>query len=189
MLHGAFVSRWDLCLPECFCGWRSRRGRRWLLSLLLVVPGVWLRGYAAGYVKKNAETDADGTLCLYTQPALPGLDDDCFRICGASGSWVIFVALAAGFLAIYLPTIRSEEAYLREHFAGFDEYMRRVPTTAAEADCGAERCSAGTVFAGTVSASPRVQCSYGCGGDLCSAGCTIVAATLVDGGAGKRLAT
>jgi len=28
---------------------------------------------------------------------------------------------------IYLPTIRSEEAYLREHFAGFDEYAKNVP--------------------------------------------------------------
>ena len=25
------------------------------LSLLLVLPGLWLRGYAAGYVKKNRE--------------------------------------------------------------------------------------------------------------------------------------
>jgi uncharacterized membrane protein len=45
----------------------------------------------------------------------------------ASGSWILFVALAVGFLAIYLPTIRSEEEYLRAHFAGFDEYARQVP--------------------------------------------------------------
>jgi hypothetical protein len=52
---------------------------------------------------------------------------------------VILVALAVGFLAIYLPTIRSEEAYLREHFAGFDEYAESVPRllprlTAAKSD-------------------------------------------------------
>ena len=31
-----------------------------LLSLLLVGPGVWLRGYAAGYVRKNAELTRTG---------------------------------------------------------------------------------------------------------------------------------
>jgi hypothetical protein len=50
-----------------------------------------------------------------------------FGFAWASGSWVIFVALAGGFLGIYLPTIRSEEEYLRTHFAGFDEYARQVP--------------------------------------------------------------
>src|ERR1700754_684927 len=50
-----------------------------------------------------------------------------FGFAWASGSWVIFAALAAGFLGIYLPTIRSEEEYLRANFAGFDEYARQVP--------------------------------------------------------------
>jgi hypothetical protein len=31
------------------------------------------------------------------------------------------------FLAIYIPTILSEETYLRATFAGFGEYARRVP--------------------------------------------------------------
>jgi hypothetical protein len=35
--------------------------------------------------------------------------------------------LAILFAVIYLPTIRSEETYLREHFAGFDEYAKNVP--------------------------------------------------------------
>ena len=35
--------------------------------------------------------------------------------------------LALSRTIIYLPTIRSEEQYLREHFAGFDDYARKVP--------------------------------------------------------------
>jgi hypothetical protein len=31
------------------------------------------------------------------------------------------------FAVIYIPTIQSEEGYLREHFAGFDEYAAKVP--------------------------------------------------------------
>jgi hypothetical protein len=62
----------------------------------------------------------------------------------ASGSWIIFVALAALFLAIYLPTIRSEEQFLRGKFAGFDEYAAQVPrllprlTAAKTADTAGE---------------------------------------------------
>ena len=109
------------------------------LSLLLVVPGVWLRGYAAGYVKKNAEITQTGPYGYTRNPLYLGSMMIAFGFAVASGSWVIFVALTVGFLAIYLPTIRSEEAYLREHFAGFDEYMRRVPrllprVTAAQSD-------------------------------------------------------
>jgi len=96
------------------------------LSLLLVVPGVWLRGYAAGYVKKNAEITQTGPYGYTRNPLYLGSMMIAFGFAVASGSWVILVALMAGFLAIYLPTIRSEEAYLREHFAGFDEYMRRL---------------------------------------------------------------
>ena len=50
-----------------------------------------------------------------------------FGFAVAAWSWVILVVLAILFAAIYLPTIRSEETYLREHFAGFDEYARKVP--------------------------------------------------------------
>jgi hypothetical protein len=31
------------------------------------------------------------------------------------------------FFAIYLPVIRGEETYLRQHFPEFDEYARQVP--------------------------------------------------------------
>ena len=97
------------------------------LSLLLVAPGLWLRGYAAGYVKKNAELTRTGPYGYTRNPLYLGSMMIAFGFAWASGSWVIFVVLAAGFLAIYLPTIRSEEEYLRAHFAGFEEYARQVP--------------------------------------------------------------
>src|SRR5258705_11457440 len=98
-----------------------------LLSLLLVVPGVWLRAYAAGYVKKNAELTRTGPYAYTRNPLYLGSMLIAFGFAWASGSWVIFVALTALFLAIYLPTILSEEEYLRSQFAGFDEYARQVP--------------------------------------------------------------
>jgi protein-S-isoprenylcysteine O-methyltransferase Ste14 len=98
-----------------------------LLSLILVIPGVWLRAYAAGYVKKNAELTRTGPYAYTRNPLYLGSMLIAYGFAWASGSWILFAALAVGFLAIYLPTIRSEEEYLRAHFSGFDEYARQVP--------------------------------------------------------------
>ena len=75
---------------------------------------------------------------------------------------------------IYLPTIRSEELYLREHFAGFDEYAAKVPRllprlTPAEFPAN-ENASGGRFSAGAVAPPPRVQCFNGCRRDLFGAG-------------------
>jgi protein-S-isoprenylcysteine O-methyltransferase Ste14 len=98
-----------------------------LASLLLVVPGVWLRAYAAGYVRKNAELTRTGPYAYTRNPLYLGSMMIAFGFAAAAGSWVILIVLAVLFAVIYLPTIRSEEAYLREHFAGFEEYAAKVP--------------------------------------------------------------
>jgi protein-S-isoprenylcysteine O-methyltransferase Ste14 len=98
-----------------------------LLSLLLVVPGVWLRAYAAGYVRKNRELTRTGPYAYTRNPLYLGSTMIAFGFAVAAASWIILVALAVLFAAIYIPTIQSEEVYLREHFAGFDEYARKVP--------------------------------------------------------------
>ncbi len=52
-------------------------------SLVLVLPGLWLRGYAAGYVKKNRELTSYRPLRPHPQSALPWLDAHCSRLCGS----------------------------------------------------------------------------------------------------------
>ena len=116
------------------------------LSLLLVAPGVWLRGYAAGYVRKNMELTRTGPYGHTRNPLYLGSMMIAFGFAAAAGSWVILVALAVLFAAIYWPTIKGEEAYLREKFAGFEEYARSVPRllprlTAAPTDDVAGRFS------------------------------------------------
>ena len=98
-----------------------------LASLLLVAPGLWLRGYAAGYVRKNAELTRTGPYAYTRNPLYLGSMLIAFGFAVASGSWIVLVVLAALFVAIYLPTILSEEQYLREHFSGFDAYAAEVP--------------------------------------------------------------
>jgi protein-S-isoprenylcysteine O-methyltransferase Ste14 len=98
-----------------------------LLSLLLVLPGIGLRAYAAGYVRKNAELTTTGPYGYTRNPLYLGSMAIAFGFGVASGRWWLVAALVVLFLAIYLPTIQGEEEYLRAHFAGFDEYARRVP--------------------------------------------------------------
>ncbi len=97
------------------------------LSLLLVVPGLWLRGYAAGYVRKNAELTTSGPYAHTRNPLYLGSLAITLGFGAAAGSWWLLGALAAIFAAIYLPTIQGEEEYLRAHFAGFDAYAAQVP--------------------------------------------------------------
>jgi protein-S-isoprenylcysteine O-methyltransferase Ste14 len=96
-------------------------------SLALVGPGLWLRGYAAGYVRKNAELTVTGPYAYTRNPLYLGSMSIAVGFAAASGRWVIPIVLAALFLAIYLPTILSEEEFLRREFAGFDAYAAKVP--------------------------------------------------------------
>jgi hypothetical protein len=96
-------------------------------SLLLVGPGLWLRGYAAGYVKKNAELTRSGPYAYTRNPLYLGSMSIAFGFAVAAGRWWLGLLLAVLFLAIYVPTILSEEAFLRATFAGFDAYAQRVP--------------------------------------------------------------
>jgi protein-S-isoprenylcysteine O-methyltransferase Ste14 len=98
-----------------------------LWSLLLVAPGLGLRAYASGYVQKNAELTTTGPYAYTRNPLYLGSMLLAFGFAAASRSWPTVVALAVLFAVIYVPTIRSEEEYLRGRFAGFDEYARRVP--------------------------------------------------------------
>ena len=99
-------------------------------SLALVLPGLWLRGYAAGYVKKNAELTHTGPYAYTRNPLYLGSMGIAFGFAVAVdpvSRWWLGLLLAVMFLAIYVPTILSEEVFLRATFAGFDEYARRVP--------------------------------------------------------------
>jgi protein-S-isoprenylcysteine O-methyltransferase Ste14 len=109
-------------------------------SLTLVLPGLWLRGYAAGYVKKNRELTTTGPYAYSRNPLYLGSMMMAAGFAVALLSWPVAVALAAGFAVIYVPVIASEERYLRAAFPGFEAYCRRVPrliprlTPASQAD-------------------------------------------------------
>jgi protein-S-isoprenylcysteine O-methyltransferase Ste14 len=96
-------------------------------SLALVVPGLWLRGYAAGYVKKNRELTQTGPYAYTRNPLYLGSILIAFGFALALLSWPVALVLVIGFLAIYVPVIAGEERFLRATFPHFDAYCRRVP--------------------------------------------------------------
>jgi protein-S-isoprenylcysteine O-methyltransferase Ste14 len=96
-------------------------------SLALVVPGLWLRAYAAGYVKKNRELTMTGPYAYTRNPLYLGSMLIAAGFALALLSWPVALVLAAGFGVIYVPVIASEERFLRATFPGFDAYCRRVP--------------------------------------------------------------
>ena len=115
-------------LFAAFYLWRARPSVTSLLwSLLLVVPGLLLRAYASGYVKKNAELTVTGPYAYTRNPLYLGSIVMAFGFAAASRSIWITVALALLFLLIYAPTIYSEEQFLRSAFPGFAAYAKRVP--------------------------------------------------------------
>lgn len=98
-----------------------------LLSLILVVPGLLLRGYASGYVQKNEELTVGGPYAYTRNPLYLGSMTMAFGFAVAARSVWIAAAMVALFAAIYIPVIRAEEEYLRGKFAEFGAYAARIP--------------------------------------------------------------
>jgi protein-S-isoprenylcysteine O-methyltransferase Ste14 len=96
-------------------------------SLALVLPGLWLRAYAAGYVKKNRELTVTGPYAHTRNPLYLGSMLMAAGFAVALLSWPVALVLALGFAAIYVPVIASEERFLRTTFPGFDAYCQQVP--------------------------------------------------------------
>ncbi len=106
----------------------ARPSTEWLaLSALLVLPGLALRAYASGYVKKNTELTVTGPYAFTRNPLYLGSMLIAFGFAAGARSLLLAALLALLFALIYAPVIRGEEHYLRTHFPGFPQYAARVP--------------------------------------------------------------
>jgi protein-S-isoprenylcysteine O-methyltransferase Ste14 len=115
-------------LFAAFYLWRARPSATSLAySLLLVTPGLLLRAYASGYVKKNAELTVTGPYAYTRNPLYLGSILMAFGFAAASRNWWITLLLALLFVLIYAPTIYGEEQFLRSTFPAFASYAKRVP--------------------------------------------------------------
>ena len=106
---------------------RAPRGAAVAWSVALVLPGLWLRAYASGYVKKNRELTMTGPYAHTRNPLYLGSMMIAAGFAVALLSWPVGLVLAVGFAVIYVPVIASEERFLLATFPDFDDYCKRVP--------------------------------------------------------------
>ena len=102
--------------------WRSI-----ILGAIVVVPGLLIRALASGHVRKNETLATSGPYAYTRNPLYLGSLLMGVGFAVAARSWWVGIGLVVMFLAIYMPVIRDEEAFLRTKFPEFDEYTRRVP--------------------------------------------------------------
>ncbi|MGO9124466.1 MAG: methyltransferase family protein [Terriglobales bacterium] len=101
-----------------------------LFGSLFVVPGLLIRALASGHVEKNQRLATTGPYAYTRNPLYLGSFIMASGFALAARSFWIAAILVVMFVAIYLPVIRAEEAFLAQHFPEFAEYARRVPRLA-----------------------------------------------------------
>jgi protein-S-isoprenylcysteine O-methyltransferase Ste14 len=108
--------------------WLARPTWRFLLfGAMVILPGLLLRALASGHVRKNEALATSGPYAYTRNPLYLGSLLIGIGFAVAARSWWVGVALVVMFLAIYIPVIRDEEAFLRQRFPEFEEYARHVP--------------------------------------------------------------
>jgi len=98
-----------------------------LVGSILILPGLALRAVASGHLRKNTEITATGPYAYVRNPLYLGSLILAAGFIVAARDWWVAGIVLVFFLAVYLPVILSEEAWLRANFAEFEEYARRVP--------------------------------------------------------------
>ncbi len=99
-----------------------------LWGLPFVFLGQALRTWAAGHLLKDKQLTVTGPYAYLRHPLYLGSSLSGIGFLVILGDWRLALAFAASAIAVYLPTVRDEEAYLRRmHGEAFDRYRRQVP--------------------------------------------------------------
>jgi protein-S-isoprenylcysteine O-methyltransferase Ste14 len=94
----------------------------------LVALGEALRTWAAGHLVKDKTLTVGGPYAHLRNPLYLGSLVSTIGFLLVLGDWRLAAAFVVIALAVYVPTVRQEEGYLRRmHGEAFDEYRRRVP--------------------------------------------------------------
>jgi len=112
-----------------FYVWRARP--TWpslLIGTAIASLGILLRAIASGHVEKNRVLAMTGPYAYVRNPLYLGsiIIGVGFGI-AARDVW-IFLAIVLLFAVVYVPVIRSEEAFLRSQFREYGDYALRVPS-------------------------------------------------------------
>jgi len=100
------------------------------LGSVPIAIGLAVRAIASGQLRKNEDLATSGPYSYTRNPLYLGSILIGIGFAVASRSPWIWGLLVVMFTAIYVPVIRSEEAFLRSRFPDFEPYARRVPRLA-----------------------------------------------------------
>jgi protein-S-isoprenylcysteine O-methyltransferase Ste14 len=109
--------------------WRARP--TWtslLVGTAIALLGIFVRAVASGHVEKDRVLATSGPYAYVRNPLYVGSIIIGIGFTIASRDLWIFIAVVLLFIVIYLPVIRSEEAFLRSRFPEYDDYARRAPS-------------------------------------------------------------
>lgn len=108
--------------------WFARPAWSWLFAgMVLVIAGLAVRATAAGHIRKNQALATTGPYAHTRNPLYLGsvLMAAGF-VLAAKNPWIALAAVVM-FVAIYIPQIKVEEAYLRSAFPEYSNYATHVP--------------------------------------------------------------
>ncbi len=98
-----------------------------LPGLLLSLCGLFLRGWAAGHLRKNQDLIDGGPYSLTRNPLYLGTLLVALGLALSARSWPVFLISLAVFFLVYLPVMEQEEQHLVKLFPAYAEYANRVP--------------------------------------------------------------
>ena len=94
---------------------------------LIALSGLLLRGYAAGYLRKNRSLATSGPYAFTRNPLYLGSALAAAGFAVAGGVWWLALLLAAFLVLVYLPVVSEEESHLANLFPEFRQYADTVP--------------------------------------------------------------
>jgi len=98
-----------------------------LVGAIIALVGLVIRALASGHVQKNEVLATSGPYAYTRNPLYLGSIVMAGGFLIAARNWWIALIAFIIFFVIYLPVIRSEEAFLSSRFPEYDEYTRNVP--------------------------------------------------------------
>jgi protein-S-isoprenylcysteine O-methyltransferase Ste14 len=98
-----------------------------VIGSCVALAGLCIRALASGHVEKNELLATSGPYAHTRNPLYLGSIILAIGFLITARSWWLALIAAAILIAIYVPVIRSEEAFLRTRFPEFDDYVAHVP--------------------------------------------------------------
>ncbi|MEO5858152.1 MAG: isoprenylcysteine carboxylmethyltransferase family protein [Pyrinomonadaceae bacterium] len=98
------------------------------VGIAIAAIGVLLRAWACGHLRKSIELDVSGPYAHTRNPLYLGTFIIALGFGIASGSWWLFLMVAAYIGSIYFPVMNVEAIVLKERLGGeYSEYAENVP--------------------------------------------------------------